>query len=169
MTVCLLFAARGLPVYNKVYLNANRLTIDGTSYTGDNMKNLPDDINPCYISQRSSENIVCFGGRLSRFNPLSNFYETPFTHDRIRFSSSEQALQHAKAVKFGDTSRTQLILNSSDCNEQERLGRHVTDFNQAVWNAVKIRTLTDILTSKFSQNAKSICAIQNPEQLEKHL
>ena len=68
-------AARGLQAYNKVYLNANRLTIDGTSYAGDNMKNLPDHINPCYISQRSLENIVCFGGRRSRFNPLSNFYE----------------------------------------------------------------------------------------------
>ena len=76
------------------------------------MKNLPDDINPCYITQRSSENIVCLGGRLSRFNPLSNFYETPFTYD-----SSEQTLQHTKAVKFDDTS--QAIPN------REQLERHL--------------------------------------------
>ena len=55
------------------------------------------------ILVRSSENIVCFGG--------SNYYETPFTYDRIGFTGSEQ---------FGDTSRAQLILNSSDCNEYKK-------------------------------------------------
>ena len=144
--------ARSLTKYDKVYLQANKLTIDGKTYTGDNIQSLPDDINPCYLSQRTSDNVVCFGGRLSRYNPLSNFYEVPFVYNNTKFSSSEQAIQHTKAVKFGDNAQAQLILHSNDCGEQKQFGKHVSNFEQHTWKSVRTGLITDILKAKFSQN-----------------
>ena len=95
---------------------------------------------------------MCFGGRLSRHNPLSNFYEVPFFYNNIKYTSAEQALQHSKALKFGDHTQAQLIINSTECSEQKRFGKHVTNFDLTTWNTDKVDILTGILTAKFSQN-----------------
>ena len=148
-------AARSSSKYDKVYLQANKLTIDGVTYTGNSIKNLPNDINPCYLSQRTSDSVVCFGGKLSKYHPLSNFYDTSFVYKNIKYNSSEQALQHIKSLKFNDNTKAQHILNTSDCAEQKKLGRNVANFNQTAWNSVKIDMLTDILKAKFSQNREA--------------
>lgn len=144
--------ARSFVHYQKVHLQANKLTIDGSTYTGDQISSLPDDINPCYLAQRTSDDVVCFGGRLSRFNPLSNFYESPFVFNQTKYTSSEQALQHSKALKFRDFNQARNILNASDCGEQKSLGKHVKNFNQTTWNSDRINLLTNVIEAKFSQN-----------------
>lgn len=148
-------SAKKIPKFTgKVHLQANKLSLDGTIYSGSNINDLPDEVHPTYLSQRVSNEVVCFGGRLSKYNPLSNFFQANFFHNKTKYTTSEQAFQHSKALHFHDFDRAQRILNESDCMAQKRLGKHVIDFDSATWNSVRLNILKNILSSKFSQNPR---------------
>lgn len=146
-------AARKTEEYkSKVQLKANVLYIEGTKYTCDKLDSLPTALTPSTLSEKKSDEVLCFGGPLSRFHPLSNFNKSFFYFKNITFSSSEQALQHQKCVYFKDFARARMILDTSEPGEQKSLGRHVVNFDQTQWSTVRDNILKDIILAKFSQN-----------------
>ena len=68
-------AAKKSDKFNKVYLNYDTLTIDGTQYTIDNLTELPAELQPHNFSYKENNSCVIFGGIHSKYNCLSNYFE----------------------------------------------------------------------------------------------
>lgn len=146
--------ARKIEAYNgKVYLNADKLKINGRIYTCDTINQLPEVINPLTLSKKENNSTLCFGGRLSSYNPLSNFFNCSFFYKNVHYSSSEQALQHQKALKFNDFVGANEILCCSEPTKQKKMGRNVQNFDNTEWCNVRDDLLKHILHAKFAQNA----------------
>lgn len=152
-------SARSFDEFKDVSLQTNALFINGTKYSFDTLDTLPEKLKPLTLSERKSDDVLCFGGILSRFHPLSNFCASDFVFKKNTYSSSEQALQHQKCLYFGDLHHARLIMNSNDPAEQKQCGRHIYKFNQTQWSSIRDNLLKDILLAKFNQN----------EELKKYL
>ena len=95
---------------------------------------------------------------------LSNWSAADFALGGVAFSSSEQALMHAKALLFGDVARAAAILavappgagggvaDGSHGSAVQRLGRGVTPFDPVVWGSASVPVAAAVLEAKFTQN-----------------
>ena len=90
--------AKSQPGYkDKCRLDADRLIINGTAYTVNDLGWLPVDLAPYKAAQKTDEKTVAFHGTHS---PYSNFHRAPFVLDGIKFDTSEHYIQHQKATLF---------------------------------------------------------------------
>jgi len=93
----------------------------------------------------------------SRFHPFlkggfSQWHETAFEIDGLRFVTAEQWMMFGKAALFGDQPRAEAILATPDPGEQKRLGQQVEAFDQATWDRWKVAIVYRGNLAKFSQN-----------------
>ena len=149
---------------NSITLKSDKLLFKGELLSVDNLHKLPKDINPRTLSEIKTDNVLVFGGINSDYHELSNFYGCDFTFKKQKYTSSEQAYQHSKALMFGDNRAAAAILRSSDPVQQKFLTRNIRAFNNKTWNTSKVTLMKDILHCKFSQNldiAKQLCATDN--------
>ena len=145
--------ARSLPQFNrKVSLNANKLIINSKQYTCDNLCSLPSELQPGNLSQKVSDKVIVFGGSLSSHNMLSNFYSVNLKYNGQCYSSSEQAYQHVKALKFKDNVSASAILKTNSPYEQKNFGRNINGFNKQEWDTIRKDTMKAIVSAKFQQN-----------------
>jgi ribA/ribD-fused uncharacterized protein len=84
---------------------------------------------------------------------FSNWYPSEFVDSNaITFSNSEQYMMYHKAKLFGDNSKAEEILQTSDPSKAKKMGREVRNFDPDIWN----KNARDIVYSgcllKFSQN-----------------
>ena len=100
----------------------------------DDLHKLPGPINPRSLSERRSRDMLCFGGVLSEYHELSNFFNSEFEYKNIKFKSVEQGFQYSKAMLFGDDRTASLILHAKSPSESKHLGQHVNKFDVARWN-----------------------------------
>ena len=96
-----------------IALKHDKLHLDGTLYSTDNLHSLPTCIHPRTLSERRSKGMLCFGGILSEYHELCNFYKCDIKFRGVVYESVEQAYQHCKAVYFGDIRTSNLILRST--------------------------------------------------------
>ncbi len=142
-----MFAARRKVM--KAYLVADRLIIDGLSYTVDTLKNLPEALDILRLGTTKINNsITAFFGSLT---PLSNFHPAKFTLHRFEYHSSEQFLHQKKAILFKDEKSAARIM-ASTAAECKNLGRKVSNFNMNIWKVKCKYIMKDGLTAKFSQH-----------------
>ena len=94
------------------------------------------------------QKIVAFSGMA---NPLSNLYPTKLIHGNRRFSSSEQAIQFAKAELYGDQASAMKILSCHNPIQCLQLGKQVVGFRQnpSLWYSQANKILQNISFSKF--------------------
>ncbi len=83
---------------------------------------------------------------------FSNFYPCKFEVDGIKFNCSEQYFMYKKAMTFNDVVIAELILESGFPSEQKHLGRGVGDYNDKIWEEVRVKHMYDACYAKFSQN-----------------
>ena len=96
----ILKAARRLPEYKGLCrLDCDELVLKGKHYTVDRLDWLPSNLNVFNLSCKENEDTVGFFGEL---NPLSNFHPANFIVNGIHYTSSEQFIQHMKALAFND-------------------------------------------------------------------
>ena len=97
---------------------------------------------------KSGQQISAFSGMA---HPLSNLYSCAVIHEKRRYSSSEQAIQFAKAELYGDQPSAMKILSCHNPLQCLHLGKSVVGFksNPSLWynNAKKI--IQKITFSKF--------------------
>ena len=74
------------------------------------------------------------------------------THLRIDFTSSEQMFMWYKAKFFGDTITAEKIIKAKTPEEARRLGREVKNYDDVVWNRVRVDYMKSAVTHKFYQN-----------------
>ena len=97
-------------------------------------------------------NIICFHNPDEDNGYLSNWYLSHFMVDDIAFSSMEQFMMYRKAICFGDEAVAARILSTSDVTEIKSLGRHVSNYDESMWNGIRQIVVYEGLLAKFTQN-----------------
>ena len=146
-------AARQKEEYKgQVALKVDRLTIKGKTYTVDNMADIPADINPQKLATDTSvPGMVRF---YTKASPLSNFHDSPFTIDGIKYSHVEQYYQAGKARHFNDDKTESQIMAANDPYKMFTLGQNVKNFDENMWRQQCNAVMEKAVLSKFSTNKK---------------
>ena len=146
----ILKAARAKEEYfRKCKLDGDTLIIKGTRYNVSTIHKLPENLNGFNITTETDTDTLAFFGEL---NPLSNFHRCQFNINNHKFHSSEQFIQHAKAIHFNDVRTAQRILDADTTLETKKLGRDVTGFNSKEWSRVVEEKCYPGIKAKFEQN-----------------
>ena len=91
----ILRAARRLEEYRGMCkLEGTEQTIKGKKYSLENLHDLLANISTHVISSQQDSQYYGFFGE---FSPLLNFHPAPFTHDGVKYHTSEQYIQKMKA------------------------------------------------------------------------
>ena len=83
---------------------------------------------------------------------LSNWFHSPFTVDGVAYENTEQYFMAQKAILFGDTNTLEQIMKASSPKECKQLGRSVTPFDSAIWDAKSYEIMKTGNRYKFIQN-----------------
>ncbi len=95
--------------------------------------------------QQQSDNAVtksCF----------SQWYESPFELDGIKYPTAEHYMMAEKARLFKDKSALAKIVAATHPGEAKKLGRQVTGFKQEIWLEHRLAIVVRGNLGKFSQN-----------------
>lgn len=92
-----------------------------------------------------------WGGPFSQWYP-SQFRGYDFYNSWTSFNTAEQYMMAFKAMVFADNEKSQAILDEIRPAIQKALGRKVKNFNQEVWDQVKLDIVFNGNVLKFSNN-----------------
>ena len=146
----ILRAARRLDEYRGLCkLEGTELTIKGKRYSFDNLHDLPANISTHVVSSRQNEQYYGFFGE---YSPLSNFHPAPFTHEGVKYHTSEQYIQKMKADFCKDRDASAQIMLATTPYECKKLGRGVKNCNAEAWNSAAMDLCYPGILSKFVQN-----------------
>lgn len=98
--------------------------------------------------------ILCFHNPDEENGYLSNWYQSEFMVDHVKFSSMEQYMMYQKAITFQDHMVAKEILQTKDVAKIKQLGRQVTNYNDHIWNGIRQIVVYEGLVAKFSQNGE---------------
>lgn len=84
--------------------------------------------------------------------PFSQWHESDFEIDGIKFVTAEQFMMHQKAVLFEDEPMATMILATKDPRQQKAFGRKVRNFDAEIWSARAKEVVKEGNIAKFTQN-----------------
>ncbi|WP_426349763.1 NADAR family protein [Alloiococcus sp. CFN-8] len=127
---------------------------------GENYKKIPQDTlqimdRGSYITNDKREErpkYVFFWHEYDKNGYLSNWYESPFVIDDFKYRNVEQYVMAQKAKLFHDADGYTAILRASTPKECKALGKLVKPFDAELWDANKVRIMTEGNRAKFQQN-----------------
>ena len=147
----ILKAARRLPEYQGLCrLECDELVLKGKHYSFDRLDRLPSNLNVFSLSSKEDSDTVGFFGEL---NPLSNFHPAKFTVNGVHYTSSEQFIQHMKALSFNDYSTAKKIINATNAMECKELSREILNFEKTTWEEHAKAKCKPGIFQKFHQNS----------------
>ena len=122
--------AKGLPQYWEKYrMSGDKLSINGVSYTVNDLNKLPSDLAPSLMVQKEYADGVHHG----ELSPWSNFHISPFVLNGQQYNSAEQWIQFQKAMLFSDSHTANQILQSSTPQECKRLSHYIHGIDHEKW------------------------------------
>ena len=77
--------------------------------------------------------VICFHNPEEENGFLSNWYQSDFVIDGVRFSSMEQFMMYQKAMYFHDAEKAQHILATDDVSLIKEYGRQVAGYKESIW------------------------------------
>jgi|SRR6476661_865943 len=83
---------------------------------------------------------------------FSQWYPAAFTEEGNSYPTTEHYMMAEKARLFGDEATRAAILQARHPDEAKRLGRKVTNFDEATWNAARVGIVARGNLLKFSQS-----------------
>ncbi|EBS4516769.1 DUF1768 domain-containing protein [Salmonella enterica subsp. enterica serovar Braenderup] len=83
---------------------------------------------------------------------MSNWHKSEFVLNGIKFNCAEQYMMYSKAMVFGDTYHAQKILETTSQSKQKGYGRQVRNYDDDVWNEVRMDIVYEANMAKFKQN-----------------
>ncbi len=113
----------------KVRLLADKLYINSTLYTVNNLKDLPLELSPNNISNKTINNHTFF---YTSASPFSNYFRSCFKVDGINYSHSEMYIQATKTRIFKDDITLNKIIPATSPGEMKALGASIKDFNKDI-------------------------------------
>jgi hypothetical protein len=96
--------------------------------------------------------ILFFFSKEPENKEFSNFYETEFELDGVKYKSAEHAYQAVKAKTFGDDEAFEKIQKAKSAQSAKAAGKKVKDFKEDTWKEKKDEVMKTILRAKFTQN-----------------
>lgn len=85
---------------------------------------------------------------------FSNWHESNFEVNGVKYNCGEQYMMHQKAITFNDKEIADKILREYSPRRQKQLGREVRNFNSNQWDLIKYELVKKGLREKFNQNPK---------------
>ena len=147
----ILKAARRLPEYQGLCrLECDELVLKGKHYSFDRLDRLPSNLNVFNLSSKEDNHTVGFFGELS---PLSNFHPANFTVNGVHYTSSEQFIQHTKALLFNDYATAKKIINATNAMECKELSCEILNFEKTTWEENAKSKCKPGIFQKFYQNS----------------
>lgn len=95
---------------------------------------------------------------------FSQWYASPFTENGLVFQTAEHYMMYQKAILFGNNLLATRILTCTTPAEAKRMGREVTGFVDAVWNARRFEIVVQANTLKFGQNPELLQFLLNTQE-----
>ena len=142
--------AKSLPAYHeKSRLDGNKLLINGTRYSIDELDRLPAEIAAYKAAEKSNDSHIIFAGELS---PYSNFHPSSFTIEGQTYHSSEQYIQYQKALTSGDSFVANKILNAETAIQCKRLSYQINGVDADHWHNGGYDICYEGVKQKFLQN-----------------
>lgn len=140
----------------KAYLNGDVLRINSRNYTVDDLDQLPADIHPKKLSQKTSADKLVFGGIHSDFNELSNYYKLKeaIVVKKYSYKTIEHGFQHIKAMHFKDYPCALRILGCTSPADAKKHGNDVKNFDVNTWNRLKKEVMLELLRKKFARTTE---------------
>ena len=130
-------------------LEDNKIVLKGRRYDINTLNQLPDELNIFKVTTRENVSTIGYFGEI---NPLSNFYPAPFTHEGIRYISSEQFIQANKAKFFNDADTYNQIMGCSTSLECKRASQQIRNLDINRWEHVAVNICHPGIRAKFLQN-----------------
>ena len=113
------------------------------------LNQLPDELNAFKVTSKEDTHTVGFFGEI---NPLSNFYESLFTHEGTQYILSEQFIQANKAKYFGDMDTYSMILGCTSSLECKILSKQIQNVDNSKWDEIVGAVCYLGIQAKFHQN-----------------
>jgi ribA/ribD-fused uncharacterized protein len=145
-------AAKAMDRYKgRCKLIGDKLILNGTSYTVNNLSSLPKDLDPRLLSTVTNNGVCVFFGNSS---PLSNHHPSPFVVDKVTYTCVEQYLMSEKAALFHNSEIAEDIMKMSDPVQMKRAAhwKLIKGFNDHTWHNTAPDILKRALHAKFAQN-----------------
>ena len=101
---------------------------------------------------------IYFWGHTNKYNEtvgkfcFSQWFESPFTVDNIKYKTSEHWMMAQKALLFGDRNNFDKIISCVKPGEAKELGRQVLGYDDQIWNEKKFEIVKLGNIHKFNQN-----------------
>lgn len=83
---------------------------------------------------------------------FSQWYDSPFEHQGVKFKTAEHFMMYEKARLFSDMDMAKRIIASSNPGEAKKLGRMVKGFDNDTWDENRFQVVVQGNMLKFSQN-----------------
>jgi ribA/ribD-fused uncharacterized protein len=96
--------------------------------------------------------ILFFFSKEPENKEFSNFYETEFELDAVKYKSAEHAFEAVKAKTFGDEEMFEKILKAKSAQSAKSFGNKVKDFKEETWKEKQDEVMKTVLRAKFTQN-----------------
>ena len=92
----------------------------------------------------------------SKYDVFSNWHTSYFTYRDVSFNCVEQMMMYAKAIEFGDKETAAKILQAPEPQDQKRLGRLVTPYDDERWKKIARTVVYHAAKAKFTQNPRML-------------
>jgi hypothetical protein len=130
----------------KAHIKGDFLFIQGRKYSHNDLHKLPAHILP---GTKSSDKRVAFFGKDAVF---SNFHPATFTVDGVNYNCTEQFYHVQKAECFKDDERAAKMMKLNDPVAIMHLGKHVSNFDQKIWEQTRRGVMLRGNMAKYKQN-----------------
>jgi ribA/ribD-fused uncharacterized protein len=127
--------------------------LNNISYSVDSLADLPNSLKFMLNSYKQNDNTTVFFGYRC---PLSNFHQVTFTDEYANtYHSTEQYLQHKKALLFQDEVTASKIMKCETPLKAKALSYEISKVDETVWQQEAQKIMKKGLFLKF--NKSEIC------------
>ena len=113
---------------------------------------LPDDLHPMTMCERSNNDTLVFVGMYSEFSTYRNWSKSAFAFKEKKFICIEQGYMYNEAVINGAPVAAQQISCVTDPREIKKLGSAITVSDRQQWDAIKGNLMLELVRAKYTQN-----------------
>jgi ribA/ribD-fused uncharacterized protein len=137
----------------KCFLKGDKLMLNNISYSVDSLADLPNSLKFMLNSYKQNDDTTVFFGYRC---PLSNFHQVTFTDEYANtYHSTEQYLQHKKALLFQDEVTASKIMKCETPLKAKALSYEISKVDETVWQQEAQKIMKKGLFLKF--NKSEIC------------
>ena len=145
----------------KVHLKDDTVVVHGKTITTKTLHKLPEELNVFNVTCCSNETTIGFFGEL---NPLSNFHPAAFVYNDTHYTTSEQFIQHQKALYFNDHQMATRIITAERPADCKAMGTDIKNFNQDRWDSIAKEICKPGIREKFKQQPALMDVLVNCTQ-----